>query len=146
MLQQANNSEYFELFLSTAFSDTQLILAVLFLILEKFALCFSSTPALWSRNRGQNGVSDHLSQKHRSLLKIEPLHPFARVDSGKAGKFPSTGSVREEMLIHFIPSWGPVLWGVSPVPLLTPHNRVICPEAKLMLVMHILVHLMRSAF
>lgn len=81
------------LFLSAAFSDTQLILAILFLILEKFVLCFSSIQALRSRNRGQNGVSDHLSQKHQSLLKIEPLHHFARVDSVE--------TEREEVLIHF---------------------------------------------
>lgn len=89
-----------------AFSDTQLILAILFSVLEKFVLCFSTTPALWSRIRGQNSVSDHLSQKHQSLLKMEPLHHFSRIDSGK---FPSTGSVREEVLIHFTPSWSPPL-------------------------------------
>lgn len=126
------------LFLSRAFPDTQFGFAILFLILEEFALCFSNTPALQSKSRGHNGwsMSDYVSQKKQSLLKIKPLHHFAGVNPSK---FLSTGFVREEVLPHFTPSEGLPSSGEFPQSLsLTAQEAVVQPEAKPLLVMHLL--------
>ena len=106
---------FLSVFLSTAFPDTQLSLALLFLIPEKFALCCSSPPALQSRSRGCNSwsISDYLSQKTQSLLKIKATPPLGHVNPRK---FLSTDFVREEVLPHFTSSEGPIIWGGSTLP------------------------------